>query len=467
MPRILLRIALLLVVAGLLFQGPDRDVAPVAAILSRCQAAPDAPDAAPLPSAQRLAWAEGSQLWTLLDGCANPQLLRDHPREIGQVRWSPEGDAIALQDGTGTTVVRLDGGTPPRTFGSEEFAWLDNDHLLIGRSRLPVPPHTLTLVVIDIITGQEREIDGAMSFAAHDGTVAFWQDAGPCPREALPRDSLKPGSTVDIERRCPRLVLRPAGADAADEPTMRITVNDMVAVMPDGVPPLGLISPGTIDWSPDGEWIVFRMCGYAASGCVDSQQMFELNVADGTLAYVGDTAGPIAWAPDSSSYVYVQSGGRPYDAYPRPMMLRRAGSAEEATTISAPSVEDWEPAWSPDSSMLAFASFPSIRIGTCQACAPELSGEGIWTVRSDGSERRQLTSSPQWVDSSPQWPLDGEWILFERRGPRYIENEGYPMTQLWLMRSDGSDQRMIADLSANGPRDFPLDLAYDWWTPPN
>ena len=80
-------------------------------------------------------------------------------------------------------------------------------------------------------------------------------------------------------------------------------------------------------------------------------------------------------------------------------------------------------------------------------------------MRRDGGERRQLTSSPQ-------WSLDGEWILFERRGPQYIENEGYPMTQLWLMRSDGSDQRMIADLSANGPRDIPLDLAYDWWTPP-
>jgi hypothetical protein len=198
MPRILLLAALLLLCTGCLFGDSDAGSAP------GCDRVDDAPEASALPVGHRLAWAERNRIWALLDGCAHPQLLREHQGDIGQVRWSPDGDAIALQDGTGTTVIRLDGAAPPRTFGSEEFAWLDDAHLVIGRSRLPVAPHTLTLVVVDISTGDEHPFDGAMSFAVRSGAVAYWQDAGACPPEALPPDQLKTEGGP-IERRCPRL----------------------------------------------------------------------------------------------------------------------------------------------------------------------------------------------------------------------------------------------------------------------
>ncbi|MEX0750580.1 MAG: hypothetical protein WD359_07190, partial [Dehalococcoidia bacterium] len=335
---------------------------------------------------------------------------------------------------------------------------LGNDRVVIGRSRLVEAG--ATLVVVHVASGEERVIDGALAFAAEGESIAYWKDAGACPPEVLPQDLRKEGGTP-IGRRCPRLAILPPGAT---DPSLTVDVTEMLAVMPDGVPSLGLTSPGSIDWSPDREWIIFKMCGIAASGCVDTQHVFELHVGSGVLTYVGDTAGPIAWAPDSSSYVYVQSGGRPYDAYPRPMVVRRPGGLGDGDTISPSGVEDWQPAWSPDASAVVFTSFPSMRLGDCQVCAPEVPEEGIWTASLEA--RTQLTSSPEWVDSSPRWSGDGEWILFVRNGPEH-ESAGYPKTQLWIMRSDGSDQRMVLDLSGAGPHSFPLDYLYDWWTPPD
>jgi Tol biopolymer transport system component len=459
MPRILLLTALLLICSGCLSGDSNADPVPPAAGCDRIGSAPDA--SAP-PAGHRLAWAEGKRLWTLVDGCDAPQLLREHQGDIGRVRWSPEGDAIALQDATGTTVVRLDGAARPRSFGAEEFAWLDNEHLLIGRSRLPAAPYTTTLVVVDVNSGEEHAFDGAHSFAVNGPTVAFWQDAGPCPPSALPPAQVKPGAVDPIQRRCPRLVVRTPGEE---QPAVTVDVEEMVAAMPGGVPSLGLTSPGRLHWSPDGEWIVFKMCGIAASGCVDTQHMFEVHVGSGVVMHVDDTSGPVAWAPDSRQYVYVREGGRVYDAYPRPLVLRRAGTTPAENRVLSPAdVEDLLPAWSPDGSTIALTSFPSLRIPPCQACAPEFAGEGIWTMRSGGVDRVQLTSSPNWVDASPQWPADGEWILFERRGPSWDEDNGYPLTQLWLMRPDGSDQHMVADLSGAGPSNVPLHAAYDWWS---
>jgi dipeptidyl aminopeptidase/acylaminoacyl peptidase len=456
MPRILLLAALLLLCSGCLFGDSDADSA------LGCGRVDGAPDASALPAGHRLAWAEGNRLWVLLDGCAHPQLLREHVRPIDEVRWSADGDAIAFQDGTATTVIHTDRKSSG-PFVSTRFSWLDAQQLLVLAH--PKPPRdgvvTSELTLVNVADGDASFLAGAISFAAHRDAVAFWQDAGACASEALPPDQLKPEGGP-IERRCPRLVVR---TPDEERPRLSVGIDEIVAAMPGGVPSLGLTSPGSIDWSPDGEWIVFRMCGVAASGCVDTQHMFEVHLGSGVVTYVDDTSGAVAWSPDSSRHAYVQAGGRPYDAYPRPIVVREAGTAGEGATISPPDVEDWHPAWSPDSQMIAFASFPSQRIGQCQACAPEVSSEGIWTMRADGSARTQLTSSPEWVDSTPQWSPDGEWMMFERRGPAYVENEGYPKTQLWIMRPDGADQHMVADLSGSGPSNVPLRANYGWWTP--
>ena len=60
---------------------------------------------------------------------------------------------------------------------------------------------------------------------------------------------------------------------------------------------------------------------------------------------------------------------------------------------------DYQPAWSPDGSLLAFGS------------QKRSDSTDVWVVPVEGGEPRQLTNHPS-VDQSPTWSPDGEWIAF-------------------------------------------------------
>jgi Tol biopolymer transport system component/DNA-binding winged helix-turn-helix (wHTH) protein len=63
-----------------------------------------------------------------------------------------------------------------------------------------------------------------------------------------------------------------------------------------------------------------------------------------------------------------------------------------------------QPSWSPDSSTLVFTS----------GFADSVLQASLWTVRRDGSDRKQLTESgrPQGSHRNPVWAHNGAWILF-------------------------------------------------------
>jgi Tol biopolymer transport system component len=65
----------------------------------------------------------------------------------------------------------------------------------------------------------------------------------------------------------------------------------------------------------------------------------------------------------------------------------------------------------------------------------------VWTMNADGSRPVRLTREPNPVSSdNPFWSPDGKQILFDtNRGQK---------PELWVMGSDGSDQRRLLDLGA-------------------
>jgi Tol biopolymer transport system component len=84
---------------------------------------------------------------------------------------------------------------------------------------------------------------------------------------------------------------------------------------------------------------------------------------------------------------------------------------------------DYEPAWSPSGTHLAFISN---RNGPLK----------VYTAKADGTELTQLTQGPD-EDDSPSWSPDGKQIAF------VSNRDGNP--EIYRMNADGSDQTRLTD----------------------
>ncbi|NQU22709.1 MAG: PD40 domain-containing protein [Candidatus Nealsonbacteria bacterium] len=60
----------------------------------------------------------------------------------------------------------------------------------------------------------------------------------------------------------------------------------------------------------------------------------------------------------------------------------------------------------------------------------------VWSMKADGSDRKQLTTEPAPASSdNPTWSPDGKRLLFDTQRRRRPE--------IWVMNADGSDQRVL------------------------
>jgi len=146
----------------------------------------------------------------------------------------------------------------------------------------------------------------------------------------------------------------------------------------------GSANYGFPSWSPDGRRLVFRLAGKERNG------LFIVDVATGAL-----------------------------------------------TTLTSGVAHDNFPSWSPRGDRIAFTSD---RDGDYE----------IYTIGPDGTDLRRLTNSPG-NDAHNSWSADGEWIVFTSvRGGFKDESVLHPFNpqpngDLYVMRSDGSDVRMLTD----------------------
>src|SRR5581483_5676860 len=137
-------------------------------------------------------------------------------------------------------------------------------------------------------------------------------------------------------------------------------------------------------------------------------------------------------------------------------------------TLSDPNASAFSPAWSPDSSQVAYVQAPAIETwGIGGQAASGL--RRIWTASADGLSRRQLTTDDGYQDGQPRWSADGRQIVFTRA----TVLGGH--TSLWLMADDGQDPRqVVADMTlgpqppgASPPLGFygwvNWGLYFDWW----
>ncbi len=90
------------------------------------------------------------------------------------------------------------------------------------------------------------------------------------------------------------------------------------------------------------------------------------------------------------------------------------------------------PTWSPDGTKIAFAAHPGFT-----------EKEQIYVMKSDGSEKVQLTSETGADCRFPSWSPDGAKIVFQKDFPSLSGT-----SEIWIMNSDGSGGKSLTDRNA-------------------
>ncbi len=205
----------------------------------------------------------------------------------------------------------------------------------------------------------------------------------------------------------------------------------------------------------NGKWIAFnsRMGGNSDIYIVDvnGNNLTQLTTSSAHDLYP-------SWSPDGTQLVYQTNEGGDQEV----AIIGISGGS--SYTITNNGCNDWGPTWSPDGDWIAFYS--------------DCDGErNIYKMRTDGSDRAQLTFTSGANSWFPAWSPDGRKITFSsnRSGKYYIysmDANGGNETQLargcvsyyspngsqilygvycddtdelWLMDAGGSNQRPITD----------------------
>lgn len=186
-------------------------------------------------------------------------------------------------------------------------------------------------------------------------------------------------------------------------------------------------------WSPDGQWIAFGLGGYLQNRKTQPAKLMIVR-RDGTGAreLTGDTlnAGFPSWSPDGKRIVYRVWGGETWGL--------RILNLEDHSVQRLTTEYDNLPFWSPDGSLIAFTR------------KHEGNNFDIYTIRPDGTDLRQLTATPA-NDAHAVWTADGKYLLwnsgingFKDEAALY-DNTFQPYGGIFIMRADGSDKRQLTD----------------------
>lgn len=187
-------------------------------------------------------------------------------------------------------------------------------------------------------------------------------------------------------------------------------------------------------WSPKGDKIVFALGRFFQT--IKGPALADIAIinSDGTGLKImtkgdGNYAFP-SWSPDGRRVVF-----RASNKDLKGLFIVDVETAEIKVLTS--NSHDNFPSWSPTGDVIAFTSY---RDGDYE----------IYTIKPDGTDPRRLTNS-RGNDAHCAWSSDGKWIAFaSQRGGFKDEAALHPFNpqpygEIFAMRSDGSDVRMLTD----------------------
>lgn len=145
---------------------------------------------------------------------------------------------------------------------------------------------------------------------------------------------------------------------------------------------------------------------------------------------------PVALAIVAASLVVAQSAASAeLQAVQAPAAAPRNITVADVDRIA--SVRD--PQRSPDGGWVVYI------VGTVNVAKDKIQSD-LWMVRWDGTDRVQLTASPEESESLPRWSPDGKWISF-------VRPDGKKKEQVWALSRLGGEAQKLTDV-AGGVSDY-------------
>ncbi len=173
---------------------------------------------------------------------------------------------------------------------------------------------------------------------------------------------------------------------------------------------------GEPSYSPSGDRIAF-----AQSGPGITAEIWTIRADGGDPRQItnGHVDAHPAYSPNGRWIVFGRDGGI--------AKVRTDGSgARRLTKVNGNKLYDYQPTWSPNGRLIAFAS---------NRGNPKSAAADVWTMRPDGSRKRNLTRSKSYFDVAPDFsPTGGSIVYASERGAH---------RRIWRMRSNGRRRQRV------------------------
>lgn len=368
---------------------------------------PDTLRVIPNSGSAQIAFAQNSdapeQRLTLLDVTTGKTRIVEQMPPLAPAGWSPSGQHLLLGyptiSGPGHIVKTAANPfwAPPNALpgASDWLAWPTPERGLLA---VPVPGGS----TCQILPPEEMPTSGLVLWSA-DGWLAWTSDM----------DAPPPGETFSQT-----LFLRPVGAKT-DVLTWPLSDD------------IRRTYYRLLDWVPGTRLILAAEGFMGASVWADGLPLVTIDADSGEMTAL-EAVMPLndeayAWRPTRPGHLafhlaFIESGSRYRTDESRLVLLDvTTGNRRDLTPAD---LTAFEPVWSPDGGLLAYAAAPLTPNAEGDGPTLErlLNGRAIYLVDPDSGEIRQVTQpGDDALDGWPQWTADGTGLLYARRQAGEVE----------------------------------------------